>query len=123
MTVCFHVPVAQRAESDLSPLHWDAFLKRFSAVSDEGDKIDAGKDGEKSLLDAHQQVIDLCGGRFRLPVADLVDGEGLTFAVGTEENGVAAVALLQGGHRCPSVKGNATPMARSPVYQNRTRGN
>ncbi len=64
-----------------------------------------------------QQVIDLRGGRFRLPAADLADGESLTLTVVAEENAEAAIALLQGGHGCPSGKDNAAPMSRTHAYK------
>jgi hypothetical protein len=118
VAVRLQVTVTELAERDLGPLHRDSLLRRFAAVSDEGDNIDAGRDGEESLLDPHQQVIDLRGGRFRLVPSDPADGEGLTLAVVAEVNAEAAIALLQGGRECPSGKGNATPMSGSPLYQN-----
>jgi hypothetical protein len=67
---------------------------RPPVVPNEGDGVDAGKRGQKPLLEPHQEVFDLGDFGLGLRPCDLAQCESLPASVEDEEDAEAAVSFL-----------------------------
>ena len=76
---------------------------RWVAIElDKGDNIHAGREVQKVLLEAHQEVVDLAGLGLGLVLRDLAEAEGMTFSVVKELAMPGFRFLMNRGHCCTS---------------------
>jgi hypothetical protein len=71
---------------------------RVAIVLDEGDNVNAVRQHEEPLFEAHEQVINLPGLVLGFVLLDFTNGKGMQFSMVAEENPVASVSLLQRRH-------------------------
>ena len=74
--------------------------RRLAVVLNEGDDVAAGRDFEKMLLEAKQEVINLGRNRLGLGFLDLAEIEPVPFSLVAENAIPDAVSFLEGSHCC-----------------------